>query len=556
MPIGALEDVMKSIITVASFLIFVAACEQESLHTSNNGRADGTNPDEGVKLDSDKDKDIGSETVPGDKGKNTTNEDLKIAKASLAVRGPACLMCHAEINSNMVTDLGHGDSFFMGGPIPANEFDAAQQKAVPGRPQFAFGGSMYSNWGGSWATATIKGDLFVPDVDISGNKILGLKPKDAASNHMPANSSIRDFLTIPVIYNYWDQNPTNRHEFVQLQEQKGLAPGVVAYPQGIVNEIVEVKEIQIKSPRSGDIQKIIDSGSVTSLGAQGGVSVYTTAGTQNQGFNISAVGNGKSAVKANGNVTCEGDVVIKGNVWFNNVTITSPKDKQPCRLYVDGSVFVTGEIKYGAAGHQTLQLASTEGILFGMKTTRYRTAHFHGLRGMDTIAAGEAFYLKIHEAAESLTGLVDDAGPYRGIYKRIAGQPDQILAYAQNVPRDIGRVISGDDFNIIKPILKDANTHAAFNWEAYCGTAATTAGGYTCAVDWTKEFGRKTVNQSGLLLNAPVVWSRYFGQFKGVVIAETALFAVGKFKFEYDDSFESQSIFPLLDFAPFKMVKD
>jgi hypothetical protein len=57
---------------------------------------------------------------------------------------------------------------------------------------------------------------------------------------------------------------------------------------------------------------------------------------------------------------------------------------------------------------------------------------------------------------------------------------------------------------------------------------------------------RAFIQYTGLLLNAPVVESRYQGSFQGVIVSELALFAVGNFNFTYDPVFKSAPILPLL----------
>jgi hypothetical protein len=57
---------------------------------------------------------------------------------------------------------------------------------------------------------------------------------------------------------------------------------------------------------------------------------------------------------------------------------------------------------------------------------------------------------------------------------------------------------------------------------------------------------RASIDYSGLLLNAPIVHSRYLGQVKGAIVAEAALFALGAFHFQFDQVFLNTSILPLL----------
>jgi hypothetical protein len=55
-----------------------------------------------------------------------------------------------------------------------------------------------------------------------------------------------------------------------------------------------------------------------------------------------------------------------------------------------------------------------------------------------------------------------------------------------------------------------------------------------------------TIPFSRLLLNAPLVHSRYKGEFKGLVIAEFALFRLGQSAFEFDPVFKPVPVLPVL----------
>ena len=57
---------------------------------------------------------------------------------------------------------------------------------------------------------------------------------------------------------------------------------------------------------------------------------------------------------------------------------------------------------------------------------------------------------------------------------------------------------------------------------------------------------RTSIDFSGLLLNAPIVHSRYLGTAKGTVIAEAALFALGYFNFSFDPVFTKVNVLPLI----------
>lgn len=52
----------------------------------------------------------------------------------------------------------------------------------------------------------------------------------------------------------------------------------------------------------------------------------------------------------------------------------------------------------------------------------------------------------------------------------------------------------------------------------------------------------KSIEFKGLFLNAPVVHSRYVGLFQGMIIAEAALFALGRFEFTFEPVFTQVSV--------------
>lgn len=64
-----------------------------------------------------------------------------------------------------------------------------------------------------------------------------------------------------------------------------------------------------------------------------------------------------------------------------------------------------------------------------------------------------------------------------------------------------------------------------------------------------------TIGFSRLLLNAPVINSRYKGRFKGLVVAEYALFWQGKSSFEFDPIFKEVPVLPLLKDSDYLRVE-
>jgi hypothetical protein len=68
------------------------------------------------------------------------------------------------------------------------------------------------------------------------------------------------------------------------------------------------------------------------------------------------------------------------------------------------------------------------------------------------------------------------------------------------------------------------------------------------------SFHDDTIGFSRLLLNAPIINSRYKGNFKGLVIAEFALFWQGKTGFEFDPIFKKVPVLPMLKDSDYLVV--
>jgi hypothetical protein len=74
-----------------------------------------------------------------------------------------------------------------------------------------------------------------------------------------------------------------------------------------------------------------------------------------------------------------------------------------------------------------------------------------------------------------------------------------------------------------------------------------------CYENWAQSTGRKSIDFQHMLLNAPKVYSRYYGTFHGVVIADDALFAVSHFRFQSDPVMNQAPLLPLVKDRIFHM---
>lgn len=204
---------------------------------------------------------------------------------------------------------------------------------------------------------------------------------------------------------------------------------------------------------------------------------------------------GKNFFTNTGEVICDGDLFIRGTLFLNHATIAT---NEGCRIYATGPIFVQNAITHrslkSSADKTNLQLVSAEAILLGV-----------GDKSCDATAKDSPLSRRLVSGYAVSSYFTRDAS--RGsISPKTFGQS----VYEQ------GKLISE---------LADAG----------------------CQDD--------TLGFSRLLLNAPQVHSRYKGKFKGVVIAEVALFRLGKSTFEFDPIFKEVSVLPLLKDSDYLEVK-
>jgi hypothetical protein len=186
-----------------------------------------------------------------------------------------------------------------------------------------------------------------------------------------------------------------------------------------------------------------------------------------------------------GEIICDGDLFIHGILFLNKPTIMT---KTGCRIYATGPVFLQKEITFKNSGNHddksNLQLVSTEAIFLGV-----------GREKRDATPKTDPMALRL---------LKTPARP--SIFTR--------TTYGHHItPQEFTQDLY--DKAALVP-LEDSSYHD------------------------------DTIGFSRLLLNAPVINSRYKGKFKGLVIAEYALFWPGKTHFEFDPIFKEVPVLPLL----------
>ncbi len=415
-----------------------------------------------------------------------TNLTIQQIQPALAVRGASCIMCHANINANVISDFGSSDSFYL---------DQDKNLGSTFDPN-ALSSYFYNPI--SWQTLqSVSGQVIVPNVAV---------PAQVATNAGAGTTpiSLLSFLTDNELPDF-SQSFLSYFNFAAIPTHLSLTNAVIA-PAGSAS-VTAMNTIYIGAPTAAQISALAPGQST------GAVAVNGTSLTPATGLGVVA-GTSNSYVSNVGAVQCAGkDIVINGTLLLDNLQVFAGGGG--CRLYVTGAVFIEGPITYLNNGvtdsSANLQISSAEAIIMGV-----------GLNGL-SYSAGSPGQMDDPEPGRDplQTRLLNDS---RNLELRIAPSISAYLNWAQGVYHE--------GANIGAQLLVDASV--------VTGSSQTS----------TSPSGqiRTSINYSGLLLNAPVVHSRYLGDFKGVIIAEAAEFSLGQFSFSFDPVFNksSVSILPLL----------
>lgn len=377
----------------------------------------------------------GDGTVSSGSVQIQVDNPLAHLQPALAVRGSTCIMCHASISSNIITDFGYGDPYFFGGPTLQPVDDTSIYADDSTDP--------------SWKYLTALG----PQVIVPKAPTTGLTKVGAAS--------------------------------------------LAAYLEGVISNspnakvrsaaVNEVQSVYIGAPTADRIRTV---GGLTS-----GVQKVSYAADPGQSTLMPIVNyvttNGMNTYVIDGTVplVCSGDLVIDGVLFLNKPVIQT---QTGCRIYVTQSVFVLGPIQYlgGNASTQNLQIVSGRSINMGL--------------GRNTCGAAEV-------GANSLLYRLQ-IEPRRQFYNT-RGEPT--LTTQQKLDE----------------IVADANQVGMNNLlDAAC-----------------EPINGRAVSFQHIILNAPIVFSRYQGNVIGSIVAEVALMSLNTFVFQFDPVFSSNAVLPLLN---------
>jgi hypothetical protein len=211
-----------------------------------------------------------------------------------------------------------------------------------------------------------------------------------------------------------------------------------------------------------------------------------------------------SYVRNVGVINCYGDVVVKGNLFLSSPEFNT--DSRGCRIHVTGDIIFHAYNGYSAGGS------------------------FVPGRGIKVNSPGNAFGVQITSASSVNFGVAQNQ-----LASYLRQMPDSAKAFAAAI-----KVPYGSECYNASGVVR-ARTGEL------CDTGFTAMGSDTVSFPAGLDgWDHGTIDYTKLMINAPVINSRYLGTVTGSIIADYALFRLGTLTFYFDDAFLGQVPFPRL----------
>lgn len=439
---------------------------------------------------------------------------LSAFRPALAVNKAQCLLCHSQIKGNFVSSLGTDQ---LKTTIGFHNSESRDSESRGREFDYMFGDyvSYYSK--SLFMTSYFDGTIFVPNRKLSSSAQAqaqsliseGLEPQVIKANS--PSLALFDYSSAPLDMLSQLKGPKTgaQYLFSMLQFQNKDFVDVSKSWYGINKStqrnanIVEVQDINISAPSEEVIKQKVKSGETYSYYAQGSGSASlknfgvrpVRRGLMGQGKVL--FGNNPSEV-----MECDGDLFVKGAVFLKDLRL---RTKVGCRIHATGVVFVSGSIADNSKPEEK------SGYVLVDPTENSNLE----------IVSSRAILMGLGYVNPNLGGVSGSVSPLKRLLAPGFGLPSGTM---EDVDLFVGS--SAQD-----SIVFDAGTDPAKGETSY--------GGFLDA--------RRKVSFERLLVNAPVIHSRYSGDFKGVVISDFALWSLGQFKYEYDPIFDRVPVLPMID---------
>jgi hypothetical protein len=258
---------------------------------------------------------------------------LQNFRPALAVRGADCMLCHANIKGDVISDFGYksstdslsDDLFFRRNRYDVNNglaFNTSHNAADP-------------NTSG-WFTAIVDGNLYVPKINITALPTL-------------PNNETRIVMKSPA----YTENGVAKSaaSFLEYLDK-------IYFADKTRVKSIQEKEIYIGAPTEDEIKT---AGRLTAT------TPLTFVKNDLDQADLSGFGrvtaNGKDFYTNTGVMVCDGDLFVDGVVHFKNLKL---KTENGCRVHTTKTVFVSGPIEYvDEFALSNLQITSSRAIYMG-----------------------------------------------------------------------------------------------------------------------------------------------------------------------------------------------
>lgn len=462
-------------------------------------------------------------------GKNPIDVTLTISpknplsgfRPALALNKVQCLLCHSQVKGNFVTSLGTDENRTTVGFHNSSSRDTENK----GREFDYLLGEYTSYYSKSlFMTSFFDGTVYLPHRSLSSaaqsqaqtlisealvpQTLVTNAPKIQPFDFSSASSDLFSMLKNPQTGGqyFFAMTQFQTSEYIKrISSWAGITKSI-----GRDSHIEEVQSIQISAPSEQILAAKVRSGESFSYYPQGKDSAALTNFNQRP-VRRSLLSSGKMLW---GNdptriMDCDGDLFVKGPVLLKDLRL---RTKVGCRIHATGVIVISGSFADGSTNTQkkgyllvdptdssNLELVSARAILMGLGYVN-PTLGDHS----DKVSPSKRL-------------------PYAG-FPLPNGTLNDIELFVGN---------SADD-----SLVLDAGTDPA--------KPETTYGGFMAP--------RRLVGFDRLLINAPVIHSRYSGDFKGVVIGDFALWSLGQFKYEYDPVFDRVPVLPMIESSTYFQV--
>ena len=261
----------------------------------------------------------------------TQEPAVKFEHAVFAVRDLGCAMCHAKVDSNIITDMMAGsDGKSQHQTIESWLHMSQHEKILAANPNLT---------PAQLTPAAIQGRIIVPKA-----KIL----HDGTINTVTTNTPDKS-RCISSVKGVNDINLSMPASAVAISIKETMDKCVTPYVAwGTGSSKVEERDTVLIDPPTTAIEITALASKKNILLTQGGITTLPSYDPTSNDANLRPMAThsgfvlSNGAVKVTGAATCEGALLIDAPVYFDNVNLRTAKG---CRIYATASIFIKGKLE-------------------------------------------------------------------------------------------------------------------------------------------------------------------------------------------------------------------